>query len=71
MALGYLVKKAANGIVVILEKMVDTPQGRLSNFSVDDDTTWIFPSWEGASAWLALRFREADVPPSVTQIRGQ
>lgn len=56
MALGYLVKRAANGFVVIQEKIVNTPQGPMTNFSVDNDCSWIFPSWDSAQAWIGMQF---------------
>jgi len=71
MATGYLVKRVKNGIVVIQEKFVQTPQGQMSSFAVDDDSTLVFKTWEEAAAWLGMRMMPATEGQagSVSQIR--
>ena len=68
MALGYLVKRAANGVVVIQEKIVPIPQGFQSNFLVDNDCAWIFQSWDQAAAWLGMKIAAEGQSAQVVQI---
>ena len=62
---GFLIKKAANGVVVIKEVMERGPQGVVSGFIVDPETTWIFKTFEEAGSWIGMNIT---VPASSTSI---
>lgn len=66
---GYLIKRAANGFVVIQEKFMGPGQTMMT---VDNESSWIFKSWEETSAWLGMRFMaEQQKPSTVSQFPPQ
>ncbi len=53
---GYLVKAAGNGYVVIQEKYLQTQQGVMTQYIVDNECCWVFAGFEEMVVWLNQRF---------------